>query len=702
MDRAQASAKRLRPQEIAKLLQQAVDRHEAGRPDETERLCREVLATAPDHTDALQFLGVARASQGDSAGAITLLRQAVAQRPNDPRLHLNLAVAMLPTKQWAEAADSYRRAIALAPAMADAHAGLAGALFALKDLAAAEQSAHLALELQPGNQFALTRLALILLGRGRLEAAEQVMTELGPDRSPKDFLVDAAGQYMNWQKFSKAEEIAKRLVEAWPDDVNSLVLLAYSRMRQGRQAEATGVLEHAVELAGPASLAGAVLGCLRTEQGQLAGGLALLREAVARPETPSHEYSTYLCNLAYQTDLTPAEALAEHQAFDTRWAAALAAEAGPWRNTPDPQRPLEVGFVSPDFCAHSVSFFALPLIAALTAQGVRVTCYSNTAQRDDMTEQLKAAATVWHDIRSIPDTVVADQIRRDGIDVLVDLAGHSADNRLMVFARRPAPIQLTYCGYAATTGMSAFDGRIVDARTDPPGTEAHGSEPLIRLDRCFLAYEPQSWPAITPPPCLANGHVTFGSFNNFTKINEPLIGLWARVLNAVPGSRMVLKSSLDRHPDIRDRFLGWFADHGITADRIDFLTRTNDLVSHLALYGQVDIALDTGPYNGTTTTCEAMWMGVPVITLEGNVHRARVGASLLQALRFEAGIAKSEAELILTASQLASSPELLEAIRFSLRPELERSELADKAGLARAFMKESRKLWQAWCKRQQG
>lgn len=191
--------------------------------------------------------------------------------------------------------------------------------------------------------------------------------------------------------------------------------------------------------------------------------------------------------------------------------------------------------------------------------------------------------------------------------------------------------------------MSVFDGRIVDARTDPPGTDDHAAEPLIRLDRCFLAYEPQSWPAIVSPPCRHKGFVTFGSFNNFTKINEQVVALWSKVLNQVPDSRMSLKKLADRHPEIKERFLSaWFASHCVAPERVGFLARTPDLLSHLAFYGDVDVALDTFPYNGTTTTCEAMWMGVPVVTLEGGVHRARVGASLLQAVHFEAGIAKSE------------------------------------------------------------
>jgi protein O-GlcNAc transferase len=387
--------------------------------------------------------------------------------------------------------------------------------------------------------------------------------------------------------------------------------------------------------------------------------------------------------------------VAEHRAWDRRYARSL---RGPVAERPrDPDRRLNVGFVSPDLRAHAVSFFLRPLLAHIDADAIAVTAYANVAAPDLVTEELRGLVGEWRDIRGLSDDAAAAMIRADGIDLLVDLAGHTADNRLLVFARRPAPVQLSYLGYPATTGLAAMDARIVDRWTDPPGTDGHATERLYRLDRCFLAYAPSSYPEISPAPVLARRAVTFGSFNNLAKLNGAVVALWARVLSAVPGSSLLLKHDASGDEGVQEHLLRQFAGHGIDRARLRFVPRTPDLVSHLATYGEVDIALDPFPYAGTTTSCEALWMGVPVITATGSHHASRVGLSILSAAGFAAGIAGDADDYVRTAVELARAPSLLVALRSMLRPGMAASPLCDGAGLARAFTGALRELWAEWC-----
>jgi predicted O-linked N-acetylglucosamine transferase (SPINDLY family) len=297
----------------------------------------------------------------------------------------------------------------------------------------------------------------------------------------------------------------------------------------------------------------------------------------------------------------------------------------------------------------------------------------------------------------MPDRALVDLVRTDGIDILVDLAGHTADNRLTAMASRAAPVQVAYLGYPATTGLATMDARIVDAFTDPDSVADHASEKLCRLDRCFLAYEPSLYPEIAPPPVLHRGHVSFGSFNNIAKLNPEVVSLWSTVLRAVPESRLVLKHDVSHDSGVQEHLAGLFARQGVARHRLVFLERTPDLLSHLAAYAEIDVALDPFPYNGTTTTCEALWMGVPVVTLAGDRHAARVGASLLTASGLDAWVARDLEDYRRTACQLAESPRLLSALRSLLRPQLVGSSLCDAGAMAQSFERALRGLWSEWC-----
>jgi predicted O-linked N-acetylglucosamine transferase (SPINDLY family) len=315
-----------------------------------------------------------------------------------------------------------------------------------------------------------------------------------------------------------------------------------------------------------------------------------------------------------------------------------------------------------------------------------------------MTERLKQRSHHWHNIRGKTDDDVAALIRADAIDILIDLAGHTENNRLPVFARKPAPVQVTYLGYPNTTGLRTIDYRLTDIEADPPGQEPYHTEQLVRLPHGFLCYtSPPDAPAVTALPTSTVGHVTFGSFNNLAKMTPEVIGLWAQILKAIPGSRLVIKNKSMKDGPTRERYLALFRETGITEDRLDFVAWIPEAADHLGAYAHVDIALDTFPYNGTTTTCEALWMGVPVITLAGERHAARVGVSLLTRVGLTELIAQSPEEYVKLAVELAADTERLVQLRAGMRERMKHSPLCDAKSFTRDLETAYRGMWREWC-----
>ncbi|MHB1204889.1 MAG: O-linked N-acetylglucosamine transferase, SPINDLY family protein, partial [Rhodospirillaceae bacterium] len=377
----------------------------------------------------------------------------------------------------------------------------------------------------------------------------------------------------------------------------------------------------------------------------------------------------------------PAVTAADHNA----WGAALPPAAALPIADLDPDRRLRVGYVSPDFRRHAVASFLTPYIGAQDKAAVEVFCYADVLQPDAVTERLRGHADHWHSVHGWSDGTLAAQIAADRIDILVDLAGHTQGNRLGMFARRAAPIQITGLGYPATTGLAAMDYRFCDAVTDPPGAERYATENLLRLEPSLHCYEPL--------PALAAGFVTFGSFNKLAKISDAAVRLWAQVLGRQPGSRLVVKSKPLTEESTRLRLAARFAGLGVDPQRLELTGWRPDDGDHMGLYGRIDIALDTFPYNGTTTTCEALWMGVPVLTLKGTGHTARVSASLLTAVGLPEWIAETpEAFGAIAAANAADLPALAR-LREGLRERVSRSALCDAPTHARGVEAAYRALW---------
>ena len=388
-----------------------------------------------------------------------------------------------------------------------------------------------------------------------------------------------------------------------------------------------------------------------------------------------------------------------HKAYGAMMQQAWPHPAGNYSQEPDPERRLRIGYVSPNLSRHSVGYFIEPVIRCHDRRYFEVFCYYNHTLADDATRRMRESADGWRDIAGSDDEAVARMVREDRIDILFDLAGHSKGNRLGVFARGTAPVQMTWLGYPDTSGLSAVDFRVTDSTADPaPAAEQRHTEKLLRIDDCFLCYEP---PADAPPvkPRVPGAAVVFSSFNNIAKVNAETIRWWGRILAGVPGSRLALKSSPLNFPDTVDRVLDALERGGVDPARVELRGWIGERQQHLDAYGDIDIALDTFPYHGTTTTCEALWMGVPVVTLAGEAHMSRVGASILRCAGFDQLVARDETEYVRIAVELAHDSVTRQALRAELRTRVAASPLLDHAGFTRKLEAHCRQAWRGWCER---
>jgi protein O-GlcNAc transferase len=372
-----------------------------------------------------------------------------------------------------------------------------------------------------------------------------------------------------------------------------------------------------------------------------------------------------------------------------------------FKNSPKQDRRLRIGYVSPDFWNHSCAWFIEPLLDFHNRDKVEVFCYGEIRNEDNVTARIRKLSNSWYCTQGISDMEVVKQIRSDNIDILVDLAGHTKGNRLPVFARKPAPLQITWLGYNFTTGLEAMDYRLSDRWLTPLKGKERFSERLYNLPRCSLVYKP---PGKTPEPAEPafenNRHITFGSFNSLSKVSSRTISLWARVLNETPGSKIMLKARQSRDSGSKERILRVFGEQRISADRVIFKGYASSTFEHLAHYHEIDLALDTFPYNGVTTTCEALWMGAPVVTLTGNHTVSRWGLSLLAAVGFEELTAKSEDEYCEIIKSLVYSHRRLKVLKTGMRARLISSPLCDAKGFADAVEEAFATMWKRWCDKQ--
>ncbi len=412
----------------------------------------------------------------------------------------------------------------------------------------------------------------------------------------------------------------------------------------------------------------------------------------------SEIFSAVLFHSHYSVPVDRQRLIDLHRQFGTMMRKANPPQQETFGCTRDPERRLRIGYVSPNFSRHSVGYFVEPVIRHHDRTRYEIYCYYTHPLADDTTARIRGLADGWRHIANAMDDAVERTMRDDGIDILVDLAGHSKSNRLGVFARKPAPVQMTWLGYPDTTGLEAIGYRITDQETDPaPDAERWHTERLSRIDDIFLCYQP---PADSPPVRVhpnSASRIRFASFNNIAKLNPRTIENWAKILAAVSESSIVLKSAPLGFPDTVDRVLDCFDANGIEPGRVELHGWMKNRHAHLALYDQIDIALDTHPYNGTTTTCEALWMGVPVVTQAGSTHMSRVGAAILRCVGLGGLVAENPEHYADIAISLAQDQTRRDELRTSLRNRLLTSPLLDHAGFTRKLERHFRRSWAEWC-----
>jgi predicted O-linked N-acetylglucosamine transferase (SPINDLY family) len=676
----------------------AVALQRLGRSGDALAACDRALALAPDHAQAHFTRATLLEALGDAAGAEAGYARAVALDPNLAVAHNNLGNLLLGRGRVDDALAALDRAVAANPAFALAQINRGRCLMQLQRYSEALAAADAAIRLSPAAPLGhfLRGQALRNLGRpGEALAAFEHATFLAPDEA-----ATRVEHGLALQDLGRWEEALARHDEALERDPACIA----ARINRGtvlkalkRFADALADYDTALRLApgNPEALINRAI--LLADEGRTAEALAAHRLALAAAPGSTLAISNYLWTLLADPAQDARSLFEANREFGRRHgrpAGAIARHS----NSRDPDRPLRIGLVSPNLCRHPVGFFALPLFRALDPGRVRLCCYSGVAQPDEITEALRRACTGWRSSIGRTDAELAALIRADGIDVLIDLAGHGGGNRLACFALKPAPVQMSWVGYPVTTGLDAIDAVISDAASVPPGDERWFVEAVIRLPDSRFCYAPPAYaPPVAPAPCRARGVVTLGSFNNVTKYNDAVFDLWARVLAALPESRLFLSWKTLSDPGEQARLIGAFTARGVAAERLTLTAGDPAHARVLADYDQVDVALDPFPLNGGLTTCEALWMGVPVITLAGRHAGSRQTASILRALGRPEWIADDADDYVEVVAEIARTPDWLAELRAEQRPRMAASALCDAPRFARHFEAALRAMWQKWC-----
>ncbi|WP_445682610.1 tetratricopeptide repeat protein [Radicibacter daui] len=653
-----------------------------GRRDDEERLLRRGLELDPLNPGFLNNLGALLNQTRRAAEAVPLLRKAAELAPSSAVILDNLGSALIASGDAPAARDAFGQALTIDPAYASAHYNLANLLASTEEIEAALAGYDRAIELAPGHLEALNNKGNLLKRLGRLPEASSCFRQLlalAPDHVAAQ--VNAATLLLQQGDLPAAQQLLEKAIAR--DGANAVALNNLGRVLQlrGQTSAAVEKLEAALAITPAYAEALANLANCLTESARAEEALCLLEKAERLDPQNAAIASNRLFTGNYVDGPPPEESRRQHEDWGRRFTLPLAAPASLSRRGDR----LRLGFVSPDLRWHSVSFFLEPLLEGKT--GFDAILYAELARPDDKSARLRKLADGWRDTVGRPAEVIARTVRDDGIDILIDLAGHSADNRLDIFALKPAPAQITWLGYPNTTGLGTIGWRITDAIADPPGYEAHATESLIRLPDGFLCYRPPEEAPVPKAAASPDAPLTFGSFNNIAKLSDRTIRLWSAVLRAVPGSRLVLKSRALADPRTGSALLARFASEGIDAGRLHFLGSRSSVAEHLASYAGIDIALDTVPYNGTTTTFEALWMGVPVVCLAGDRHAARVGASILSHLDLGQLIAQDAASFVNICNRLSENRAQLSGWRQGLRQKLEQSAFLNSEKFRSNFIK---------------
>lgn len=668
------------------------------RLDEAAASYREALEITPGYAEAHSNLGSTLLALGRLDDAEAACRKAVEIKPDHAEAHYNLGSVLHELGRLVEAEASYREALEIRPDYAEAHYNLGSTAHDLGHLDEASASYRRALKIRPDYEEAHNNLGTTLYSQGRLEEAEascRRALEIRPDFAEAHNNLGTA--LFDLRRLAAAEASYRTAVEIEPSYAEAHSNLGNAVKDLGRLEEAEACYRRALDIKPDYAMAHNNLGNVRKDQGSLDDALASYRTALAIEPDYAHAHSNLLLTEQYRVGVTAARLKELHAEWDQRHGKKL---RGLWRehcNALDPDKRLHIGLVSPDLGRHPVGYFLVRLLESNPADEILFTCYSDGVE-DQMTERLKAASHEWRATRGTPDEALADIIRGDQIDILFDLSGHTGNNRLLLFARKPAPIQVTWAGYVGTTGLAAMDYLLSDRHYTPDDADHDYHERPIRMPDAYVLYDPPPYAAaVGPLPAEQNGFITFGGFNNPTKINDHVMEVWAKLLEAVPESRLILRFRGIDSVSTRARLLPALTTLGLDPSRL-VLEGGSPHPELLARYNDIDIALDTFPYSGGLTTCEALWMGVPVITAPGKTFASRHSASYLSTLGLTELIAGNTASYVESAVELANDIPRLAALRAGLRERMNVSPLCDGPRFARHFSSAMRKIWREWCR----
>ena len=651
-------------------LEAAIRLHESGDLAGAEQRYRAILRSDARDADATHLLGLIAHQRGEHAQAIAQINAAIALRGDKAIYHYNLGNALAALARPQAAAESFRAATRLDPAHIPARTNLANALTQSGCLEDAVAEFRQVLKLRP-SPAARNALASALIRRADADPA-------------------AADGY---------DEAATLLLQAWQDaddPTEARLALAYSLQQRKRWTEAAGHYEAVLALRPADPAAHNNLANCYNQLGRMAEAIGHYRKTYQlAPDFPQALASVLAC-LNYDPDCTPEQSATEHRHWAGQVAAPYYPKSARFDHDRDPERRLRIGYVSPDLRRHPVSAIFEPILAAHDRARIESSCYYNFAGEDVVTLRLKSLADQWCPVVGMDDEALCEQIRADRIDILIDLAGHTTNNRLLAFARKPAPVQVSWLGYFNTTGLATMDYFLSDPWSSPAGQERYYVERLLRLPHTRFCYQPPEYmPEVGPLPAASRGPITFGCLNNLAKLNERVLALWGEVLRTVPNSRLLVQAAaLDDAPN-RARFGELCAKHGIAPARLE-LRGFVPVDQAPASYAEIDIALDPFPFCGGMTSFEALWLGVPVITLAGETIASRQSASMLTNLGLPELIAENANQYVAAAAQLARDLPRLAQLRSGLRQRFAASPLMDYAGFARALEGAYREMWRNW------
>lgn len=658
----------------------------------------QVLASRADHGEALHLAGLIQLAAGNAEQALAYLEKAAAHRPDKAGIQLDMGRAFFSLGAIPQAEAALERARSLNPDSADAYRQLAQV--ARRRHAYGREVEHLqhVVRLQPNSPADQNELGEALIRAGR--AAEAVDCFAGAAKRMKkdaDVHVRHAAALYVCNRAGEAEEALSLAARCGIGMGDACMRLGRELHGQYEYGAAAAAFERAIQADPNNAQAHFRLGIERMALHDYAGARMALETSLERQPEFDNARSTLLFSLCYDPDLSPAELLAIHRDQGDKLLASRTPRTG-HANSPDPDRVIRVGYVSPDFRRHPVSAFIASALAAHRPDQVEVTCYASVEQPDGLTHALKGVVPHWRDIFRVPDGQVADQIQADRIDILVDLSGYTSGGRMGLFALKPAPVQVSYLGYPATSGLSTIDYRLTDMVCNPEGTEAFYTEKLVRLKSGFCCYmPPPDAPEPGALPASRNGFLTFGCLLNLNKVNPKVVALWAKVLKAVPDAKLAVYRHTLRARVNRERLLAWFAEHGIGPERLTFTWEAPEGGVYLLRYQEVDMVLDTLPFAGHTSTCEAAWMGVPVLTLKGREFAGRLSAGVNRLLDLDDFVADTEAGFVDLARTWAGKRDELAEIRAGLRARMAASSLVVPDRFTHSLEAAYRTMWQTWC-----